>query len=163
MPLAYALLALLTLFAGLCARERAMKGLVLLFIANWLFCKASYSEHPPVEVLWQMGFMLQSEGAWAILDLVCASAAFGTANRHWWGLVLWASWTFQCCYHVVAAWGLIEDGAYSDALDAVFVLQAGVFLLVGGGGVRDHLDRLLDRLRRFRGVGRAAALRAEQR
>ncbi len=153
MPLAYALLALAALIAGLCAREKAARVLVCLFAANWLFCVASYSEHPPVELLWQTGVMLRSEDAWAILDVVCASAAFGLAAHRRWGTALWALYTFQCCYHVIDGLGWIGSDTYSDALDAVFVLQAGVFLLKGAEGVRDRTDHLLDWLRRFRGVG----------
>ncbi len=146
MPLAYALLALAALLFGLCAKEARV--LACLFWANWLLCFSSYYFVPAV---------IQSEALWTVADLVCACAAIACAGHRRWGWALWGLWTFQCCYHVVAAWGLVDDGSYSDALDAVFVLQAGVFLLVGGRDARDLLSEWVRRLRRLGGSPRYRA------
>ena len=124
------------------ARRVALPLAVLLF-AGWLQYILAWTPYKPANIF---GGLLNSKDLWSIMDGILGALAITTAYRFWWG---WALLLTSWCQEVlhVAYWLRAYDfGAYSGFLDLTFLAQIALFLVIGGRGVRDHINRSIGNL-----------------
>jgi len=138
------------MFAALASsgRREALPLAALLF-ADWLLYVLSWTPYKPANLF---PGLLNSKDLWSIMDGIFGACAIVTAYRYWWGWALLLSVMCQEVLHA-AYWLRVYDfETYSGFLDITFLAQVALFLVLGGRGVRDYLNRCIDRL----GVSRRA-------
>lgn len=139
------------------ARRVALPLAALLF-AGWLEYVLAWTPFKPASLF---RGLLDSKDLWSIVDGIFGALAITTAYRYWWG---WALLLTSLCQEVLHAayWLRVYDfEAYSGFLDITLLAQIGVFVLIGGRGVRDHLHRGIARLVGGRGRSRPTFARAK--
>lgn len=135
-------------------------GLVALFALNWLHYVLSWSDMPPVSVLWGMGLMVRSDDVWCLLDALTAVGAVICAvmTCTLWPWLIYVIALVQIICHVLF-WDMAQttETLYYNSLDWLFWGQIAVFLLAGGKGVKDRVTRIgrSFRLDRTGAVGRS--------
>jgi hypothetical protein len=132
------------LFA-LASRDRHIIGASLLFAAGWWLYVLHWT---PYGIAWEID--TDPETAWAMVDALIACSIMAYAGEKWWGRMLWATYTVQCCGHVVSQMAGDMGGAYFYLLDGVFIVQLAVFFTLGGGSVRDRIIDLFGGISGFR-------------
>lgn len=141
----YGILALLMIAAAFGApsedRRRAVAVSVLLF-ANWVCFVLAWTDYKPKLVFAAVGMPLTNIDMWALLDALAASCIIAVAYDRWWGLALWGMLVAQLAGHSLYQGGLVAYAPYSAALDALFLAQVAVFLLLGGGGIVNLVARI---------------------
>lgn len=121
------------------------------FVVGWLLFVTSWEPWGAALLLSDAGIYTTSPEVWAIADATNGMLALRYGHRHWWGFALWFLYVAQCVMHVsfLGGWSW---GQYKTGLDATFLMQVAVFLMVGGKGVYDaglHIRTYVgDRLRR---------------
>ena len=124
------------------ARRVALPLAVLLFV-GWLEYVLAWTPFKPANLFHGL---LDSKDLWSIMDGIFGALAITTAYRYWWGWALLLTSLCQEVFHA-AYWLRVYDfEAYSSFLDITLLAQIGVFVLIGGRGVRDHFNRGVARL-----------------
>lgn len=153
-----ALCATAILFAAFSSGRREALPLAALLFADWLLYVLSWTAFKPANLFHGL---LNSKDLWAIMDGILGACAVVTAYRYWWGWALLLSVMCQEVLHA-AYWLRVYDfETYSGFLDITFLAQVALFLVLGGRGVRDYLNRCFDRLgvsRRGQGPTHARAV-----
>lgn len=139
------------------ARRVALPLAALLFV-GWFEYILAWTPLKPANLF--LG-LLNSKDLWAIMDGIFGALAVTTAYRYWWGWGLLLTSLCQETLHAAYWLGAYDFGVYSGFLDVTFLAQIGVFVFMGGRGVRDSLHRSIDRLVGHRRHARAALARTK--
>ena len=139
------------------ARRVALPLAALLFV-GWFEYILAWTPFKPANLFHGL---LNSKDLWSIMDGIFGALAITTAYRYWWGWVLLLTSLCQEVFHA-AYWLRVYDfEVYSSFLDIALLAQIGVFVLIGGRGVRDHLHRGIARFVGSRRLARAALARTK--
>lgn len=149
-------LCLVAIFFAAHVKEGRVEAICLaaLLFSNFVFCALGYTDHAPKYALHRLGLDISTKELWAIADAIFGSLTM-IAFRFWWAWALWAGAITQVLLHAARISLGLDEFIYSDALQVVLLGQIAVFFLIGGRGVRDWINRLVDRIRVFRGTRRA--------
>lgn len=127
----------------------------MLLAAGWLQYVAAWTQYAPHKALEGMtGLALEYQAVWSIFDAtaILLFSTLGWMRNRWWPLALAALYFIQICGHVVSELGFSAPEPHLSALNHVFKVQCGVFLVIGGRGLLDAIAKCAAWAGRLRGL-----------
>lgn len=143
---------LLVILASLFVPGRGLLHCAVAFVGGWFVYAVSWAPCPyaPVCMLNAVtGKVHHVPEIWAVCDCLIATYILTETGETWAGLSLFALFVAQGAIHFLYKVGGLNDTSYLIDLNAMFVLEAAVFLTAGAGGIADYAAH-----RRSSGIGR---------
>ncbi len=136
----------------------------MIWLAAWALFVTSWSDWSLASLLWRAGVPIRSEKLWAMSDLAVGLAAIRLGYRWLWGWLLLSLAVVQELIHYAGDPTLnsLPYLEYNRLLDGAWLVQASIFISVGGAGASDRISRYFDRRRFRRGSCASACARAEE-
>ena len=119
------------------------------FVAMQMLYWLSMGDHPPAELFWSLGLMIETPDLWALQDaivgLVATVVAWVYGAR--WAWALFAIILATECGHSAYSFGLWDYSAYELYLLGTFWASVACFAAAGGKNVGRRVYHCLDRSR----------------
>jgi len=112
---------------------------------GWLFYVSAWipDNSPHFVIKRELGWDISSVELWSLCDCLVGLYILSLAWDKWWGLTLWASFTVQCCLHILRINEVFDFALYSSILDKIFLGQIVVFLFLGWPNVRNNISDII--------------------